>query len=71
MISPSDASSPRIPDADEDVRAVMHMIEQQSPQAQMRIAVTAQILRDLLQRDSTDESLLAFTLVMTELACEP
>lgn len=50
---------------------MMHMIEQQSPQAQMRIAVTAQILRDLLQRDSTDESLLAFTLVMTELACEP
>ena len=36
--------------------------------AQVRIEMTAQILRDLLKRDVTGESLLAFTLVMFEVA---
>lgn len=54
--------------ADEDVVRVTQIIQAQSPQAQLHIAVTAQILRDLLERDATDESLLAFTLVMSEIA---
>jgi hypothetical protein len=67
MISPSDASSP---DEQEDFLRVTQIIAAQSEQARMRIAATAQILRDLLYRDPTDESLLAFTLVMTELSLD-
>lgn len=56
------------PSPDEDVIRVTEIIQAQSLDAQLRIAVIAQILRDLLARDTTDESLLAFTLVMSEIA---
>lgn len=69
MILPDSDSSSQSPDAEEDLLRVMQIIQGQSAHAQLRIAATAQILRDLLNRDTTDESLLAFTLVMTELAC--
>lgn len=64
MIFPSDDLS----DPNEDVIRVVQFIQAQSQEAQLRIAVIAQILRDLLDRDTTDESLLAFTLVMSEIA---
>ncbi len=70
MILPSDASSSQSPDAEDDLLAVLQMIQQQSPEAQKRIQATAQILREILRRDSTDESLLALTLVMTEVASD-
>lgn len=66
MISPVNDSS----DPNEDVTRVTQIIQAQSPAAQLRIAVTAQILRDLLDRDPSDESLLAFTLVMSEIAAD-
>ena len=56
------------PSADDDVIRVMQIIQAQPLEAQLRIAVIAQILRDLLDRDETDESILAFTLVMSEVA---
>lgn len=68
MILPSDDLSSPNPEALEDLVRITQIIQAQSPEARRRIAVTAQILRDLLSRDATDESLLAFTLVMTEFA---
>jgi hypothetical protein len=51
---------------------VMRMISELPPESQRRVFVTAQILRDLLERDDDNrESELAFTLVMCELADEP
>lgn len=66
MISPCNDSSPA--DPNEDVIRVTEIIHAQELDAQLRIAVIAQVLRDLLARDTTDESLLAFTLVMSEIA---
>lgn len=63
MILPSSDSS-----SAEDLAWVTGVIAEQSEMAQVRIAITAQILRDLLKRDVTGESLLAFTLVMFEVA---
>lgn len=50
---------------------VMEMISKLPPEAQRRVFVTAQILRDLIaQDDENQESELAFTLVMAELAAD-
>ena len=66
MISPSSALS----DPDETVAQVIQIIQAKSPEAQRRIAVIAQIMRELLQRDTTDESVLAFTLVLAEISSD-
>lgn len=66
MTSPNSDSSPLSPD--DPVIRIIDIIRSQSLEAQLRISVIAQILRDLLDRDTTDESVLAFTLVMSEIA---
>lgn len=52
-------------DATLSVRAIIQMLD---PAAQRRVAMTAEILRDLLQKDETSESMLAFTLVLAEVS---
>lgn len=47
---------------------VMELISELAPDAQRRVFITAQILRDLLQADPTQESALAFTLVLAEVS---
>lgn len=46
----------------------MEMISRLEPDARRRVFVVAQILRDLLQADQTEESMLAFTLVLAEVS---
>lgn len=46
----------------------MEMISELGPEAQRRVFVVAQILRDLLEADETQESMLAFTLVLAEVS---
>lgn len=47
---------------------VMELIGELAPEAQRRVFITAQILRELLQADPTQESVLAFTLVLAEVS---
>jgi len=44
------------------------LISALTPEAQRRVAVVADILRDLLEKDGTGESMLAFTLVLAEVS---
>jgi hypothetical protein len=50
------------------VAEVQAMIAKFPEAGQRRIAVVAEILRDLLERDSSGESMLAFTLVLAEVS---
>lgn len=51
-----------------ELEQVHQMIAALPHDSRTRVHVTAQILRDLLAADETDESMLAFTLVMAEVS---
>jgi len=48
-----------------EIRAMIRLLPKD---AQRRIEVTAQILRDLLAKDASGESMLAFTLILAEVS---
>lgn len=58
----------RDPEAQADIEAAQALINELPPDGQRRVAVVAQILRDLLVADGKHEVELAFTLVMAELS---
>lgn len=64
----NDTNSTATDSGEDDLSQIVDIIGTNSPEAQVRIHLIAKILRDLLQRDETDETLLAFTLVMAEVA---
>lgn len=57
----------REPTPAQDIASIEAMIAELAPDAQRRIAVVKNILCDLLTKDTSGESMLAFTLVMAEL----
>lgn len=59
-----EANSP----TDREVAAVEAMIAAMPAAAQRRIAVVADILRELLEKDTSGESMIAFTLVLAEVS---
>lgn len=52
----------------DEVAEVQRLIATLTPDAQTRVGVVADILRDLLKKDTTGESMLAFTLVLAEVS---
>jgi hypothetical protein len=52
----------------EDLAAVQALISEMPADGQRRVAVVAEILRDLLKKDVSGESMLAFTLVLAEVS---
>jgi len=54
--------------ADDEVAQVQAMIAALPAAGQRRVAVVADILRDLLEKDVSGESMLAFTLVLAEVS---
>jgi hypothetical protein len=57
-----------VAEASEDMAAVQALISEMPAESQRRVAVVAEILRDLLKKDVSGESMLAFTLVLAEVS---
>jgi hypothetical protein len=51
-----------------EAQAVQALIAELPTAAQKRVAIVADILRDLLEKDVSGESMLAFTLVLAEVS---